>query len=184
MDISVTRQPPALHDRAVALVGGDPANPPVVSGASLAALLPDGLVPGLGWPQPDDLVGIASSPETLLIVVDGAVAGGTGPIGVPDDDGVLEIGYGIAPSYRGNGVASTAVGQLCERLFADPDIRAISAEMLEGNAPSWQLVERLGFQRQPASEREGHRRYLLLRPAPRDHPYGRAFGRDVRRAAG
>lgn len=184
MQISVRRQPRALHERAVALVGGDPGNPPVVAGASLADLLPAGLVPGLGWPQPDDLVGLASSPATLLIAVDGAVAGGTGPHGVPDEQGVLEIGYGIAPAYRGHGVATTAVGRLCRRLFADPDVRAISAEMLEGNAPSWLLVERLGFQRQPASGHEGYRRYLLRRPAPPDHPYGRAFGRDVGPSAG
>lgn len=164
MQVTVARQPRALHERAVALVSGDPANPPLAAGTSLAEVLPENLVAGTGWPQPDDLVGLASSPETLLIVVDGAVAGGTGPIGVPDEAGVLEIGYGIAPSYRGHGAATTAVGLLCTRLFDDPGVRAVSAEMLEGNAPSWQLVERLGFQRQPRPERDGHRRYVLDRP--------------------
>jgi RimJ/RimL family protein N-acetyltransferase len=177
-------QPVALHERAAALVGDDLANPPHVAGDSLAGRLPDGVAPGTGWPQPNDLVGLAASPRTLLIVVDGAVAGGTGPIGVPDEHGVQEIGYGIAPAYQGRGVATTAVGMLCARLFADPEVRAISAEMLEGNERSWLLVERLGFQRQVAAEREGHRRYLLLRPALRDHPYGRAFGRDVEPSAG
>jgi len=182
--VSVATQPAALHERAAALVGRDLADPPRVAGDSLADLLPPGVVPGTGWPQPNDLVGLASSPRTLLIVVDGAVAGGTGPIGVPDEHGVLEIGYGIAAAYQGRGVATTAVGMLCTRLFADPDVRAISAEMLEGNAPSWLLVERLGFDRQAAAERAGHRRYLLLRPALPDHPYGRASGRDVGRSAG
>lgn len=172
MQVSVVRQPPALHERAVALVGGDPAHPPAVHGRSLADLLPAGLVPAPGWPQPDDLVGIALSPESLLIVVDGAVAGGTGPIGVPDDEGVLEIGYGLVPAYRGRGVATTAVGLLCERLFANPAVRAVSAEMLEGNAPSWRLVERVGFRRQPSAERDGHRRYVLGRPDAPDHPSG------------
>ncbi|MGH3744806.1 MAG: GNAT family N-acetyltransferase [Mycobacteriales bacterium] len=188
MQVSVVRQPPALHERAVALVGGDPAHPPSVPGHDLADLLPDGLVPGRGWPQPDDLVGIATSPDGLLIVVGSHVAGGTGPIGVPDD-GMLEIGYGLAPAYRGQGVATTAVGLLCADLFCDSGIRAISAEMLEGNVPSWRLVERLGFRRRPHAERDGHRRYVLDRPADGparrrtsalpDHPSGRAFGRDL-----
>lgn len=164
MPVSVVRQPPALHERAVTMVGGDPAHPPSVPGATLANLLSDGLAPGRGWPQPDDLVGLATSPDALLIVVDGAVAGGTGPRGGRDADGVVEIGYGIAPAYRGRGVATTAVGLLCERLFTDPAVRAISAEMLEGNAPSWRLVERLGFERQTRSGRDGHHLYVLARP--------------------
>lgn len=164
MQISITGQPAALHDRAVALVAGDPVHPPTIPGASLGDLLPDGLLPGTGWPQPGDLLGLAGSPGTFLIVVDGAVAGGTGPVGVPDADGVLEIGYGIAPAYRGQGVATAAVRLLCAQLFADPRVRAISAEMLEGNAPSRQLVERLGFRRQARAERDGHRRYVLARP--------------------
>lgn len=163
-EVSLVAMPAALHDRAVALVGADPRNPPTVPGGSLADLLPAGLVPGAGWPQPDDLVGLAGSPRTMIVVVGTDVAGGTGPIGTLDPDGVQEIGYGIAPAYRGRGVASTAVGLLCDRLFADPQVRAVSAEMLEGNAPSWRLVERLGFARQPRAERDGHRRYLLQRP--------------------
>lgn len=163
MDVSIVAQPRSLHDRAVALVGGDARNPPTVPGSGLADLLPAGLVPGTGWPQPDDLVGLAGSPRTMLVVVGTAVAGGTGPIGVLDDAGVQEIGYGIAPAYRGRGLASTAVRLLCERLFADPRVRAVSAEMLEGNEPSWRLAERLGFERQPRAGRDGHRRYVLPR---------------------
>ncbi|HEX7353339.1 MAG TPA: GNAT family protein [Mycobacteriales bacterium] len=182
MHVTVVHQPPALFERAVALVGGDPAHPPSVTGSSLAELLPDGLVPGRGWPQPDDLVGIATSPGNLLVVVDGAVVGGVGPIGGPDADGVQEIGYGIAPVYRGRGVGTRAVDLLCAQLFADPAVRAISAEMLEANARSWLLVERLGFCREARPERPGHRRYVLRRradgPVPTrfsaesDHPSG------------
>lgn len=182
-DVSIVPQPEALHRRAARLVGGDLAHPPTVAGITLADVLPAGLVPGTGWPQPGDLVGLAASPDAVLVVVDGAVAGGAGPHGMPAD-GVQEIGWGIAPAYRGRGVATTAVRLLCTRLFADPGLRAISAEMLQGNEPSWLLAERLGFQRQPESERDGHRRYLLLRPAPADHPYGGTFGRDVGRSAG
>jgi RimJ/RimL family protein N-acetyltransferase len=161
--VSLVVVPASLHEQARALVGTDVDNPSSVDGASLADLLPAGLVPARGWPQPDDLVGIASSPAARLVVVDGSVVGGMGPAGLADA-GVQEVGYGLIRAVRGTGVSDRALRLLVAELFADPAIVAVSAECLEANSPSWRLLERTGFTRVDVASREGHRRYELARP--------------------
>ncbi len=151
--------PPALRARAAALVGADLADPPTVDGALLADLLPPGLRPGAGWPGGDDLVGLALSPRTRLVVVGDEVIGGCGPVGEPIA-GCQEIGYGLAPGYHRRGWGTASIRLLADELLAEEGTDSLSAEMLEGNEPSWRSVERLGFRRVP-TDRPGHRRYVL-----------------------
>jgi RimJ/RimL family protein N-acetyltransferase len=102
-----------------------------------------------------------TGPGTFLVVEDGVVVGDCGWFG-PPADGVAEIGYGLAPSARGRGVATQAVGQLL-RWVAAQGARSVRIEVLAANTSSLRLAERLGFA--DVGEHAGHRVLLLdVRP--------------------
>jgi RimJ/RimL family protein N-acetyltransferase len=77
--------------------------------------------------------------------------GGAGFHTVPDADGVVEIGYGIAPSSQGSGVASEAVALLIE-LATRSGARALVAETSAGNVASQRVLARNGFEIQSRTD--------------------------------
>jgi RimJ/RimL family protein N-acetyltransferase len=74
----------------------------------------------------------------------GLAIGGAGFHTVPDADGVVEIGYGIAPSAQGRGVASEAVVLLID-LAMRSGARALVAETSADNIASQRVLARNGF---------------------------------------
>jgi [ribosomal protein S5]-alanine N-acetyltransferase len=67
--------------------------------------------------------------------------------GTPSSDGVVEIGYAIAPAYQGRGLATDAVAQMIQRAFADAVVRAVDAHTLGHESPSTRVLEKSGFRR-------------------------------------
>ena len=67
--------------------------------------------------------------------------------GPPSSDAVVEIGYAIAPAFRGQGLATDAVAQMVQRAFADTLIRAVDAHTLGHANPSTRVLEKAGFQK-------------------------------------
>lgn len=126
----------------------------------------EGLARVADWPHEDTadaLRPLAEHPEhtgegTFLVVRDGVVVGDCGWFGPPDEDGEVEIGYGVAPSARRQGVGTAAV-ELLLAWCAERGARSVRAEVLPGNAASLGLLARLGFA--DVGERAGHR--LLVR---------------------
>jgi len=59
----------------------------------------------------------------------------------------VEIGYGIAPSKRGNGYATSAVAAMVEAAVLDPSVDALTAETAVQNLASQAVLERNGFAR-------------------------------------
>lgn len=104
------------------------------------------------WPHEDTadaLRPLADHPDdtpegTFLIVRDGVVVGDCGWFGSPGQDGEVEIGYGLAPSARGQGVGTEAVRLLLAWVDAR-GARRVRAEVLPGNEASLRLLARLGF---------------------------------------
>ena len=76
--------------------------------------------------------------ETSLLV------GGAGFKGAPDDEGTVEIGYGLAAAARGRGLATEAVAALVADALGRGAI-AVRAECDAGNTPSRRVLERAGF---------------------------------------
>jgi RimJ/RimL family protein N-acetyltransferase len=76
---------------------------------------------------------------------DGAIVGGAGFRGDPVD-GRVGIFYGVAPTQRGQGVATAAVRLLVARSFA-LGAGAVLAEILPGNLASERTVRACGFVR-------------------------------------
>ena len=67
--------------------------------------------------------------------------------GPPSPDGVVEVGYAIAPAFRGRGLATDAVIQLVQRAFADAAVRAVDAYTLGHDNPSTGVLQKTGFRR-------------------------------------
>jgi len=118
--------------------------------AILAGDLSD-LRPGEGWPHDGTINGLSMAVRGghragWLIMVDGTVVGDCGVHGWVDDDGALEIGYGLAPPYRGRGYGTEAVGAMTDWLLTQPDVRSVRARTSQDNAPSRRVLEKVGFQ--------------------------------------
>jgi RimJ/RimL family protein N-acetyltransferase len=117
-----------------------------------------GLTAGRGWPHSDTADGLRmallrSHPPGWLIKlsgaagdpVDGIVIGDCGTHGPADSEGSIEIGYGLAARYRGQGFGTEVVAVLTEWLLAQPGLRSVRARTHIGNLPSRRVLEKAGF---------------------------------------
>jgi Acetyltransferases, including N-acetylases of ribosomal proteins len=64
---------------------------------------------------------------------------------LPNDDGLVEIGYGINETYRGHGYATEAVGALCKWALQQREVKAIVAETEKNNYASCKVLVNNGF---------------------------------------
>ncbi|ASC70185.1 putative N-acetyltransferase YjdG [Halomicronema hongdechloris C2206] len=74
------------------------------------------------------------------------VIGYGGYKGNPDADGIVEIGYAIAPSYQRQGFATQAARILMERAFA-AQVTCVQAHTLPQENPSTRVLRKLGMAR-------------------------------------
>jgi RimJ/RimL family protein N-acetyltransferase len=128
------RLEPVTADRARAILAGDLS----------------GLAAGEGWPHEDTADGLAMAvdggyPPGWLITLDGTVIGDCGIHGPVDRDGGVEIGYGLAVAYRGQGYGSEAVAAITGWLAGLPHVSHVRARTMNGNAPSRRVLEKAGF---------------------------------------
>ena len=94
-----------------------------------------------GWPMPTDVRW-----RTLQLVerATGLVIGAIGCHGAPEN-GIVEIGYGIAEEARGRGLATEAVAALVAMLETQPEVQTIRAGTDADNLPSQRVLQRCGF---------------------------------------
>lgn len=59
--------------------------------------------------------------------------------------GSVEIGYEVAESQRGRGIATAAVGRLLQMAASSGFVQQVVAHILPGNVASSKVVSRLGF---------------------------------------
>ena len=74
----------------------------------------------------------------------GAIVGGCGFKGPPDDDGMVEIAYGIDADYRGRGYAKEAAAALVE-LALDAGARVVRAHTRTDNEASARVLVSCGL---------------------------------------
>ena len=111
-----------------------------------------------GWPEFPETI-----PYTLAVLAEpgsdsqwwmyffidqasGQLIGSGGYKGAPVD-GRVEIGYEIAPEFRGRGLATQAAGLLVEKAFASGLAEVVQAQTLPEHNPSTAILQRLGFTR-------------------------------------
>lgn len=105
-----------------------------------------------GWPHADTLDALrmavkADAPSLVwLVMLDGLVIGDCGTVGPVDEEGDIEIGFGLAAEHRGVGYGTELVRALSQWLLRRAGIRrVVTREVLAGNTPSRRALERAGF---------------------------------------
>lgn len=74
------------------------------------------------------------------------VIGSIGFTGPPDDDGVVEIGYGIVPGYQRRGYATEAARVVVEFAFGHDIVRRVRAHTMPEPNASTTVLTRCGFE--------------------------------------
>jgi [ribosomal protein S5]-alanine N-acetyltransferase len=90
---------------------------------------------------------LAREPPTLV---------GWGGFKGPPAAGMVEIGYEIAPGWRGRGLATEAAGLLVAAAFDDPTVTDVIAHTLPERNASVRVLEKLGFARDGEIEDDEH----------------------------
>lgn len=94
-----------------------------------------------------DGIRLVFAPAAWMMVENGEIVGllsPTQPLNAADRS--LHIGYGVAPTRRGQGVATRAVADLVAWARADDRVRALTAETSVDNLASQTVLARNGFQ--------------------------------------
>lgn len=129
---------------------------PIARGdASVAARRLDAVVPE-GWtdtiPAQQRLEQLAADPSeqpwlvrAIVLRAPRRVVGNVGFHGAPDNNGRVEVGYGIVPAQRRQGYAREAIAGLTDWAFATGEARVCVASVSPRNTGSLALVRSLGF---------------------------------------
>lgn len=104
--------------------------------------------------SPDWLAGLHASSDPdpwrhgFFLIHAGArtVIGTAGFKGPPDTAGVVEIAYGVAPSFEGQGYATEAAAALVAFAFDAPLVRLVRAHTLPEANASTRVLSKCGFQ--------------------------------------
>lgn len=164
MTHDAVRHPRMTTDRLVLLPQTLDSARALLAGADAGLLLAD------GYPHPDTFDALRMFAEHgsndddggwYVTLADGRVIGDCGTLGWTDQHGRVEIGYGFAASYRGQGYGTEAVRLLADWVAAQPGVTAVTASVEVGNLASRRLLERLGFALVDTAE--GH--WQFTRPA-------------------
>ncbi len=65
--------------------------------------------------------------------------------GAPDDDGVVEVGYGVEQELQRQGYATEATGAAVDWALDQPGVRAVRAVTPSWHVASRRVLEKLGF---------------------------------------
>lgn len=94
---------------------------------------------------------VAADPEAtrwgarLFVLAEPRTLVGWGGFKGPPRDGVVELGYAIAPPLQGRGLATAAVGALLREALATQDVRGVIAHTLAEPGASVRVLEKAGF---------------------------------------
>ena len=105
-----------------------------------------------GWPHDDtlDALRMAFNPESpsliWFVTLQGVVIGDCGTLGLIDEAGEIELGFGLAEEHRGVGYGNEVARSLSEWLISQPGVRRVVARgVLADNTPSRRALENAGF---------------------------------------
>jgi RimJ/RimL family protein N-acetyltransferase len=76
---------------------------------------------------------------------EGVVVGYAGFHGPPDEAGMVEIGYSVAPGHRRQGYARTVLTELLRRAAAEPGVRTARVTISPENTASLATISGFGF---------------------------------------
>lgn len=76
---------------------------------------------------------------------DNKLIGSGGYKGKPTDEGIVELGYEIAPDYRNKGLATEFAKGLIENALKDENVKSIVAHTLVHENASTKVLQKCGF---------------------------------------
>ena len=79
-----------------------------------------------------------------------------------NDDGSVEIGYGISEEYQGRGYATEAVDAMVSWALRQPEVGRVEAETEPDNKASQRVLEKCGFIPAGTTGKEGPRFVKIL----------------------
>ena len=83
----------------------------------------------------------------FVCIQEGVVVGGACFKGEPNEDGMVEIGYGIEEEYQNKGYATEAIGALIGWAHTQSKVTYVTVEIEKNNIASQKVVEHLGIAR-------------------------------------
>ncbi len=83
----------------------------------------------------------------LIRKADRVVVGSADFKGGPDQNGEVELGYGLGREYEHNGYMTEAVQAMCRWALKQASVSRVIAETEAENLPSQRILERCGFRR-------------------------------------
>lgn len=103
-------------------------------------------------PLPYRLPRIAADPtaapylmRVAVLRSEGIIVGSTGFHDRPDADGMIEIGLGVEPQWRGRGLATEMLRGMWCWVIDEPGVRVLRYTVSPDNAPSIAIITRFGF---------------------------------------
>jgi len=111
-----------------------------------------------GWPEFPEAIAMtveqlqgaskADRPWSMQFFIDGATGRllGSGGFAAPPVDRTVEIGYEVAPEFRGRGFGAAAARALVARAVASGEVDHVVAHTLPGPNPSTGVLVSLGFE--------------------------------------
>ena len=78
-----------------------------------------------------------------------------------------ELGYVLSKDYRGKGYMTEAVKTVCDRIFYNPAVDAVTLRVLPSNLPSQAVARKTGFVLEPQQEWEKETTFLDNLPMDR-----------------
>lgn len=89
-----------------------------------------------------------AAPYLLRMAVlrdEAVIVGSAGFHDLPDESGMIEIGLGIEPPYRGRGLAQELLHGMWGWVIDQPGVRMLRYTVSPDNAPSQAIIRKLGF---------------------------------------
>jgi len=89
--------------------------------------------------------------------------GAGGYFGPPNEEGIVEIGFSVMPSWQGLGYATEIAKILVKNAFSDIHIQKVIAHTTPGNHTSRKVLEKCGFHHVCRNQDSGNDFFEILR---------------------
>jgi [ribosomal protein S5]-alanine N-acetyltransferase len=93
------------------------------------------------YPRENEWEGVIIDRKDQLIVGDMGFKGG------PNEEGTIDLGYSIVPSYQGKGYATEMGRAMVEWALTHSDVKKVIATCNPDNVASIRVLEKIGFKR-------------------------------------
>ena len=83
----------------------------------------------------------------VLAIADGEIVGSAGFHDYPDENGMIEIGFGIVPEHQNQGLGKELLFGMWKLISSYPGVKTLRYTVSPNNAPSIHIIESLDFQK-------------------------------------